>query len=69
MVAFQEGVELVGVLVSLFIQLEDDGDEQLLVEAIDVPLDIITLPWSSCLKTRISIFKPVCWVLSSKFES
>ena len=50
---FQEDVELVAFHVSLSIQLEG---EQLLVKAIDVSLNTITLPWSPSLKSCIRVF-------------
>mgnify|MGYP007114142499 CR=1 FL=1 len=53
---FQEDVELVAFHVSLSIQLEGDNDEQLLVKAIDVSLNTITLPWSPSLKSCIRVF-------------
>lgn len=66
MVEFQEGVELEGVYVSLFIQFEDDdNDDQLLVKDISVPIgstaSIIgttTLLLSPCVKTCIRVFNP-----------
>lgn len=56
MVEFQEDVELVAFHVSFFVQLEEEEDEQLLMKAIDVPLDTITLPWSPSLKTCNRVF-------------
>lgn len=55
MVEFQENDELVAFHESLFIQLEGDDDEQLLVKVTDVSLDTITLAWSPSLKTCIRV--------------